>query len=56
LKPKVPLAKVDCTVEKKSCEEFGIQGFPTLKIFRDGKASEFQGQRTAASIVETMKR
>jgi protein disulfide-isomerase A1 len=56
LKDKVPIAKVDCTVEKESCDKYGIHGFPTLKIFRDGTPSEYKGQRTAQSIVETMKR
>jgi protein disulfide-isomerase A1 len=52
----VKIAKVDCTVEKKTCDKQDVQGFPTLKIFRDGKASEFKGQRTSASIVDIMKR
>ena len=53
---KVPLAKVDCTVEKATCEEYGIQGFPTLKIFRDSTPSDYKGQRTSASIVDIMKK
>ncbi|KAJ3316022.1 protein disulfide-isomerase precursor [Boothiomyces sp. JEL0838] len=53
---KVPLAKVDCTVEKTTCEDYGIQGFPTLKIFRDGTPSDYKGQRTSTSIVDTMKK
>ncbi|KAJ3276824.1 protein disulfide-isomerase precursor [Terramyces sp. JEL0728] len=53
---KVALAKVDCTVEKVTCEEYGVQGFPTLKIFRDGATSDYKGQRTSTSIVETMKK
>jgi thioredoxin-like negative regulator of GroEL len=28
------LAKVDATEQKKIAEEFGIQGFPTLKWFK----------------------
>jgi len=53
---KVPLAKVDCTVEKETCEAHGIQGFPTLKIFRNSKPSDYKGQRTAAAIVEIMEK
>ncbi|KAJ2999736.1 protein disulfide-isomerase precursor [Globomyces sp. JEL0801] len=52
LKGKAPLAKVDCTVEKATCEEFQIEGFPTLKIFRNKKPSDYKGQRTSTSIVD----
>lgn len=54
--PQVPLAKVDCTVEKETCQAQGIEGFPTLKVFRGKSASPFKGQRSAASIVEFMKK
>jgi protein disulfide-isomerase A1 len=52
----VKIAKVDCTEEKATCEKFGIGGFPTLKIFRDGTPSEYKGQRNAVSIVDVMKK
>jgi protein disulfide-isomerase A1 len=56
LKDVVKIAKVDCTTQESLCNQNGVQGFPTLKVFRDGKASEYKGQRTSASIVDTMKR
>ena len=52
----IPIAKVDCTVETEICEEQKIQGFPTLKIFKKGSASEFKGQRKAESIVSVLKK
>lgn len=55
----MPLAKVDCTSEaggKEICSEFGVQGYPTLKIFKGGEfAQEYNGPREADGIVKYMK-
>ncbi len=45
------LAKLDATAHTKASGEFGIKGFPTLKWFRNGKASDYTGGRTEAEIV-----
>ena len=45
------LAKVDATEQKKIAEEYGIQGFPTLKWFHNGEATDYQGGRTGDAIV-----
>jgi protein disulfide-isomerase A1 len=45
------VAKVDATEQKKVAEEYGIQGFPTLKWFHNGEATDYQGGRTADAIV-----
>lgn len=52
----VPLAKVDCTVQKETAERFKIQGFPTLKFFSNGVDSEYQGGRTKSDIVAWMRK
>jgi protein disulfide-isomerase A1 len=52
----VPLAKVDCTVQKETAEKFKIQGFPTLKFFSNGVDSEYQGGRTKSDIVAWMRK
>jgi protein disulfide isomerase family A protein 3 len=40
-------------VEKATCEQFGVTGFPTLKIFRHGQvASDYDGPRDAEGIVK----
>jgi len=52
--PSIPLAKVDCTTEEKTASRFGIQGYPTLKIFRDGEAEDYEGPREEDGIVEHM--
>jgi len=56
LKGEVPIAKVDCTVETDVCSEQGVQGYPTLKVFKNGAATDFKGQRKAASIISYMKK
>jgi protein disulfide isomerase family A protein 3 len=54
--PPVALAKVDCTVEKATCDKFGVSGFPTLKIFRNGEmSSDYSGPREADGIVKYMR-
>ncbi|OUM64207.1 hypothetical protein PIROE2DRAFT_51355 [Piromyces sp. E2] len=53
---KILLAEVDCTVESDICNEVGVRGYPTLKVYRNGKASDYKGQRTADSIVSYMKK
>ncbi|KAJ3132135.1 protein disulfide-isomerase precursor [Physocladia obscura] len=55
-KENIKIAKVDCTVEKDVCSEVGVSGYPTLKVFRKGNASEFKGERKAPSIISTMKK
>ncbi|KAL5234942.1 hypothetical protein ACI65C_002352 [Semiaphis heraclei] len=55
--PPVTLAKVDCTeAGKEVCNKFGVSGYPTLKIFRNGEVSkEYNGPRDSAGIVKYMK-
>lgn len=56
LKDSIPLAKVDCTENEKLCQDQGVQGFPTLKVFRNGEASEYKGSRKQDGIVSYMKK
>ncbi|KAK9240797.1 thioredoxin-like domain-containing protein [Lipomyces kononenkoae] len=52
----IALAKIDCTTESELCNEQGIEGFPTLKVFRGGldAVSPYSGQRKADAIVSYM--
>ncbi|XP_063305034.1 protein disulfide-isomerase A3 [Pelobates fuscus] len=57
LKGTLSLAKVDCTANSAICNKYGVSGYPTLKIFRDGEESgSYDGPRTADGIVSTMKK
>lgn len=47
----VKLAKVDATENKDLASQFDIRGFPTLKYFKNGKPSDYNGGRTEGEIV-----
>ncbi|KAM7152859.1 protein disulfide-isomerase A3 [Macrochelys suwanniensis] len=57
LKGIVPLVKVDCTANSNTCNKYGVSGYPTLKVFRDGEeAGAYDGPRTADGIVSHLKK
>uniref|UniRef100_A0A8C6YDJ1 Protein disulfide-isomerase A3 n=1 Tax=Naja naja TaxID=35670 RepID=A0A8C6YDJ1_NAJNA len=57
LKGIVPLVKVDCTANSETCNKYGVSGYPTLKIFRNGEESgAYDGPRTADGIVSHLKK
>jgi thioredoxin domain-containing protein 5 len=51
----VKIAKVDCTSDENSnkelCNAQGVNGFPTLVLYKDGeKVEEFNGKRTSEDL------
>jgi len=50
----IKLAKIDCVEEADLCQSKGIQGYPTLKVYRNGKDGEYQGPRKADGIISYM--
>ncbi|KAF2204105.1 disulfide-isomeras-like protein [Delitschia confertaspora ATCC 74209] len=51
----IALVKVDCTEEQDLCQEYGVEGYPTLKVFRGtDNISPYGGQRKADAIVSYM--
>jgi len=44
----IKLAKIDCTEEASLCEQHGVEGYPTLKVFRGAdNSSPYSGARKA---------
>jgi protein disulfide-isomerase A6 len=43
---------VDCDVHKDIASKFGVQGFPTLKIFSGKDKFDYNGERVAKAIAE----
>eukprot|EP00730_Choanoeca_flexa_P002236 TRINITY_DN10966_c0_g1_i2.p1 TRINITY_DN10966_c0_g1~~TRINITY_DN10966_c0_g1_i2.p1 ORF type:complete len:464 (+),score=190.02 TRINITY_DN10966_c0_g1_i2:26-1417(+) len=52
----IVLGSVDATVEKDLASEYGVRGYPTLKLFKNGKATEYKGGRTEDTIVSYMRK
>ncbi|KAJ9118202.1 hypothetical protein QFC22_004107 [Naganishia vaughanmartiniae] len=50
----IKLAKVDCTENQELCQEHGVKGYPTLKVFREGVAADYGGPRKADGIISYM--
>jgi len=53
--PPVALIKVDCTAETKTCGKYDVNGYPTLKIFKHGEPTEYNGPRDADGIVKYLR-
>lgn len=43
----IALIKVDCTEETELCQTHGVEGYPTLKVFRGSDNKPYTGQRKA---------
>lgn len=50
--PPIYIAKIDATVNRESTLKYHIRGFPTLKFFREGQESDYDGGRTKEDIID----
>ncbi|KAI0638183.1 protein disulfide isomerase [Trametes polyzona] len=50
----IKLAKVNCVDEAEFCQTNGIQGYPTLRVYRNGEYTDYSGPRKADGIISYM--
>ncbi|CAM9995621.1 unnamed protein product, partial [Discosporangium mesarthrocarpum] len=50
------IAKVDADAEKSLARDYGVSGFPTLKLFKEGKPLDYNSGRNAKDIVAYVKK
>ncbi|KAG5649024.1 hypothetical protein DXG03_000373 [Asterophora parasitica] len=50
----IQLASVDCVDEADLCQSKEVQGYPTLKVYKNGKPTDYAGPRKADGIISYM--
>jgi len=50
----ITLASVDCVDEADLCQAKEVQGYPTLKVYKNGTPTEYNGPRKADGIISYM--
>jgi len=48
----VLIGDVDCTVESDLCQKEGVNGYPTIKYWKDGQAESYNGGRDFSSLLK----
>ena len=49
--PQIVVSRVNCEEYNGFCEEHGVEGFPTIMLFKDGEVEQYSGKRTAEAVV-----
>jgi len=47
----ITIGQIDCTVHTDIASRYAIRGFPTIKLFRRGRAIDYEGMRDQETIV-----
>lgn len=50
----IKLAKVNCVDEADMCQKNGVQGYPTLRVYRNGEHVNYSGPRSSEGIISYM--
>lgn len=50
----IPITSIDANEQSNApiAQKYGVKGFPTLKLIKDGNAIDYQGGRDAKSMSE----
>ena len=48
----VAVEKVDCEENPEEAQKQDVEGFPTIILFKDGKAIQYEGEKTAEALKE----
>merc|ERR1711871_369769 len=48
----VKVGRVDATAQKGLGQKYNVQGFPTIKVFKDGAPEDYNGGRSSSDIVQ----
>jgi protein disulfide-isomerase-like protein len=48
--PDVVIAHVDCTVQRDTCNNLEVRGYPTIKVIRKGQLTNYEGARDFKSF------
>jgi len=55
--PPIRIAKVDCPANSALCQKFGVSGYPTIKMFKNGAENgKYEGPRSADGITAYMRK
>ena len=52
--PSVFVADINCSEQEELCSEVGVQGYPTIKVYRGGadNVDDYKGGRTFSDLAE----
>jgi len=53
---KVVIAKIDASTHTVAAGTYGVKGFPTLKLFSNGVAKDYEGERTSLAMIQWIKK